>query len=98
MPTMKTTAHSSEFGLAFAAILKDMLRSHEPRITQAEVGEQLGRKSNGRTYVGDQLRGRAPVSVDVVEAAATLMGMSPRALVQQIMREMGREVWERPDS
>lgn len=70
---------------AMTAALRDIMRRHG--VTQRQVARRLDRSED---YVSGRLgeRARHALSVDIIAAAASLIGMSDRALVRELMATM----------
>lgn len=56
-------------------------------VTQRAVADYLHRSAD---YVSGRMTGRHALSVDIITAAAALMGLSDRALMADVMTEVAR--------
>jgi transcriptional regulator with XRE-family HTH domain len=72
--------HVDTLNAALCATLRDFM--DERGITGKAVAARLDRSPD---YVSGRLRGRLPLSVDIVVAVAQLAGISDRALMSEIM-------------
>ena len=66
--------------LAMCAALRGLMSDRD--VTQVSIARHLDRSAD---YVSGRLTGRHALSVDIISAAAALMGMSDRALMIAIM-------------
>ena len=68
---------------AMCTALRDLMR--ECGVSQADVARHLDRTAD---YVSGRLRGRYTLSVDIITAAAALMGVSGHALMADMVERM----------
>lgn len=62
----------------FAALLVVVERESGTRVSQSAVARRLGRT---QSYVSEQWRGRRPLGLDVIEAAANVAKLDPEMLM-----------------
>lgn len=91
MESVKASSVDS-FGQAFSAALTQVVDGQREKFTRLDLARHLKRSN---TYVGDRLRGTAPMSVDVVAAVADLMDTDPAALVRIVLTMMDGSLVER---
>lgn len=92
MNGVKTSSSVDEFGRRFSTALTQVVDGQREKFTRIDIAHHLKRSN---TYVGDRLRGTAPMSVDVVAAVADLMKTDPASLVRIVLTMMDDPLVER---
>lgn len=93
MASMETDYYVGAFSREFGRILHERLDRDDKTIGQA--ADQIERSEN---YVGDRLRGKRPLSVDVIEAVAKTLGISVGYLIREVTREIDGSLLSRDEA
>lgn len=92
MEAMQTDYYVGEFSRNFGRALAYRLERDDRRI--GDVARHLERSEN---YVGDRLRGKRPLSVDVIEGVAKTLGVSIGYLIRDVLRELDGALLDRSE-